>query len=542
MKVIIDSGHGGSESGAVAFGLKEKDLNLIFSRLLAQKLKQMAIDVDESLINNDYHTPKMLTDLIKKSGAKLCISCHNNAFNGKARGLEVIHSIHSKGILSNMILEEVKKTNFTVRRAFSRPSTSPSGGGRDYYFIIRLTYPEVETIIVEFGFMDNMEDFKMLTDPAWQDRLTTAVAKGIKNYLFGIITDKTPIVGEALLTPYQLKKALKERNPQANPVIVDLYYRISKYYGIKADLAFLQSMHETNWLKYTGVVKPEQNNFAGLGATGGSNPGESFPSPETGIEAHIQHLFAYAAIQPVPPGRIVYDTRFNLVQRGIAPNWEDLNGKWAVPGVGYGDRIVSMRKNIMAVYPPGGPDDEETKDHWGKACNDELMKAGLLYNDHSYKLSLNATEGMVICLVNRLRKHLTESKGKAVSHESKNENIKITSLHWAKPCNDELIKAGILYNDHTLTLDSFASEAMIICLINRLRDKILDPARGSRDDGRANIRGARVNETWGQPCNDKLLSVGILENDHAATLNQFASEAMVLCLVNRLRKELMKHE
>lgn len=42
-------------------------------------------------------------------------------------------------------------------------------------------------------------------------------------------------------------------------------------YGVKADLAFLQAMHETNWLKFTGAVKPGQNNFAGLGTAGGGN-------------------------------------------------------------------------------------------------------------------------------------------------------------------------------------------------------------------------------------------------------------------------------
>jgi N-acetylmuramoyl-L-alanine amidase len=181
MKVIIDSGHGGKEPGASAFGMVEKDLNLVFSNLLASKLEHVGLEVDKSLINDNYYSPIELTDNIKQSGAQLCISCHNNAFNGSARGFEVIHSIHSKGELATLILSEVKKTGFTVRRAFSRESSSRKGS--DYYYVIRLTHPEVETVIVEFGFLDNIEDFKLLNDPSWQNKLTTAVSSAIYNYL-----------------------------------------------------------------------------------------------------------------------------------------------------------------------------------------------------------------------------------------------------------------------------------------------------------------------------------------------------------------------
>ncbi|MCX7922716.1 MAG: N-acetylmuramoyl-L-alanine amidase [Clostridia bacterium] len=402
MKIIIDAGHGGTETGAVAFGMKEKDLNLIFADLLAKKLQGLGIEVDRSLINDNQYDSTRLTDIIKKSGAALCISCHNNSFNGSARGFEVIHSIHSNGNLARYIADEVKKTGFPVRRTFSRRSTNPQTPDSDYYFIIRLTYPQVETIIVEFGFLDNSEDFKILTNPTWRDRLTNAVALGVKKYIPSDKKPKTPIMGNSILKPNQLKAALKDINPKANTSIVDLYYDIARDYGVKADIAFFQAMHETNWLKFTGVVKPEQNNFAGLGATGGTNSGESFPSVEVGVEAHIQHLYAYASTSPLPQGTVLYDTRFNLVQRGSARNWEDLNGKWAVPGVGYGESIVALQEMVSGKYPDTG----EPPVHWAKACNDELLNSGFLNSDHTDTLDDYATEGMVICMINKLRKEL----------------------------------------------------------------------------------------------------------------------------------------
>lgn len=410
MKIIIDPGHGGSESGAVAFGMKEKDLNLIYARLLAEKLEKLNISVDRSILNDNYYDSNTLTKMIKNSGASLCISCHNNSVNGSARGLEVIHSIHTDGTLAKYIIQEASRTNFPVRKAYSRKSTIT---GKDYYFIIRLTYPEVETIIVEFGFMDNREDFTLLTNPEWQDKLTDAVANAVRCYIPGTSQINTAIIGKPILEPLQLKAALKSYNPLRDASIIYYYYEIAPIYNVKADLAFLQAVHETNWFKFTGIVKTGQNNFAGIGATSSSNPGASFPTVKAGVEAHIQHLFAYASKDPIPSGRILYDPRFGLVSRGSAKYIEDLNGKWAVPGIGYGEKILSLQRMVFEKYPPQsttppGDTSPTPQAHWAKECNDELLKAGLLNTDHTSTLDKSASEGMVLCLVNRLRKELLE--------------------------------------------------------------------------------------------------------------------------------------
>jgi len=412
MKVIIDSGHGGREPGAVAFGVKEKDINIIYANLLARELENLNIEVDKSLINDNYYSPNELTERIKKSGASICISCHNNSFNGTARGFEIIHSIHTEGALAKQVFDEVKKTNLHMRRIFSKKSTASSTINQDYYYIIRLTYPQVETIIIEFGFMDNKEDFEKLTDPKWQKRLTTATAIGISKYISSkTSTRKTNIIGEPLLRASQLKSSLLASNSSADPSIVDIYYNLARIYGIRADLAFIQCIHETGWLKFPGIVKARQNNFAGLGASSSANPGLSFPTVSAGVEAHLQHLYAYATKKSLPAGRTLHNPRFSLVIRGSAPNWEDLNGKWAVPGVGYGEKIVSMQKTILEKYLPTIPENPPLPktEHWAKPCHDELIRAGLLVNDHTDSLDEPASKAIVFCLINRLRKELTKN-------------------------------------------------------------------------------------------------------------------------------------
>lgn len=404
MKIIIDAGHGGSDPGAVAFGTFEKDLNIAFAEKLSDSLESKGYEVDRSLINDINYDSSELTSLIVQSQAQLCISCHNNAANGSARGLEVIYSIHSDGTLAKNIIERTANTGYMARSAYSRASLIYSD--TDYYFIIRETYPDVETIIVEFGFMDNSEDFELITSDEWQNTLTGVVADAVSGYIPISVEVKTPILGETLVSAGKLKSALSDNNTEFDISIVDEYLTTASLYGIRGDLAFCQCILETNWLKFTGDVKKEQNNFAGLGATGGGVSGTSFASVAEGVEAHIQHLYAYAATSDIPEGRTLVDPRFGYVSRGIAPNMEDLDGRWAVPGVGYGERIVSIMNTINDNYsdPVVTEPDQPTQEHWAKPCNDELLEAGILLNDHTDTLDQPATEGMVLCLINRLRR------------------------------------------------------------------------------------------------------------------------------------------
>ena len=128
---------------------------------------------------------------------------------------------------------------------------------------------------------------------------------------------------------------------------------------MRGDVAFAQSLHETGFFKYGGIVLPTQNNYAGIGALNGNAKGQAatFPDPRTGVRAQIQHLKAYASKAALVNGCV--DPRFSLVTRGSAQYVEWLgasdnpNGKgWAVPGKGYGSKIVALLGQIMAFEVP----------------------------------------------------------------------------------------------------------------------------------------------------------------------------------------------
>lgn len=196
------------------------------------------------------------------------------------------------------------------------------------------------------------------------------------------MAEKTPIMGKATATREQMLKYVRKVNPQA-PDYTELYLRVGAKYGIRGDLAFAQSIKETGYFRYGGSVRAEQNNFAGIGAVSAAQGGASFLTPEAGVEAQMQHLYAYATTQPLPTGVPKVDPRFDLVERsgmrGSAPYWEDLNGKWAVPGDGYGQDIVRIWRGMLAL--PSSPANPPVA-NWKKEAMDWLRNEGLILNEH----------------------------------------------------------------------------------------------------------------------------------------------------------------
>ena len=99
--------------------------------------------------------------------------------------------------------------------------------------------------------------------------------------------------------------------------LAQIYIEECNAEGIRAEVAFAQAMKETGFLRYGGDVKINQYNFAGLGATGNGNPGNSFSSVREGVRAQIQHLKAYANNEALNNPSV--DNRFGYVARGTAP-------------------------------------------------------------------------------------------------------------------------------------------------------------------------------------------------------------------------------
>ncbi|MCF8304265.1 MAG: glucosaminidase domain-containing protein [Bacteroidales bacterium] len=118
-----------------------------------------------------------------------------------------------------------------------------------------------------------------------------------------------------------------------------LYMGECRREGVNHDIAFAQMCLETGFLKYGGVVKPEQNNYCGLGALNDHVSGDWYPDRRTGIMAHIQHLKAYASTGSL--NNLIVDKRFDCVKRGSAKHLAQLTGKWAIDRL-YDKKIKSI--------------------------------------------------------------------------------------------------------------------------------------------------------------------------------------------------------
>ena len=169
------------------------------------------------------------------------------------------------------------------------------------------------------------------------------------------------IYGEAEVTKKQAVAYIKQTNPKVRLAcsveeLVDFYWQEAEREEVRPDLALAQSLVETGTYAYGGDVHHNQNNFCGLGTTGGGVKGATFKTPELGVRAHIQHLLAYT--QKKRPQTTIVDPRYELahnirMERGMVDTWYGLNGTWAM-GSMYCEKIMATYQKMLAM--PGGKD------------------------------------------------------------------------------------------------------------------------------------------------------------------------------------------
>ncbi len=208
---------------------------------------------------------------------------------------------------------------------------------------------------------------KILDGPANDKKLEKAVE---------IFSEKHSIMGQAEVSKEAFKKYFKEIEVKNNysyklnctiDEFVDLAYEEAITEGVRPDIVIAQAIWETGYFQYGGIVDANDNNYAGIGATGAAGVKERFETPRLGLRAQVQHLKAYASTDSLVLDLI--DPRFKYVKRGSAPSVEELSGKWAVPGYStssysslanaaknndtYGQRIYNLVKAAMAYNSAG---------------------------------------------------------------------------------------------------------------------------------------------------------------------------------------------
>lgn len=179
-KVIIDPGHGGTDSGATGNNLLEKDYNLLISKYMYDRFKELGVPV---AITRDSDTTLSPTDRVNtilnkfgNSSDVILISNHVNSGGGE--GAEVIYALRNRDTLAKRILENIGAIGQTIRKYYQR--RLPSDTSKDYYFIHRNT-GNLEPLIVEYGFIDDTKDVEFLKEN--YKELAEAVISAVANYI-----------------------------------------------------------------------------------------------------------------------------------------------------------------------------------------------------------------------------------------------------------------------------------------------------------------------------------------------------------------------
>jgi len=183
-----------------------------------------------------------------------------------------------------------------------------------------------------------------------------------------LVTEKTVIRGhylgneKDLIRPFVLKGSGKTDWARR---LATIYLKYDRKFNLRADIAFAQMCHETGMLEYTGIAKPEWNNFCGLGITG---PGakQEFKTEELGVLAHYVHLCWYFFEDHVNSlCSRTYDPRHFETAGKHHPKYTGdltigfLGGKWAVPGDTYASKIA-FYANIINNTLDNSLEDVET--------------------------------------------------------------------------------------------------------------------------------------------------------------------------------------
>jgi N-acetylmuramoyl-L-alanine amidase len=210
--VVIDPGHGGTNTGARGAGLAEKQVTLAISTRVAERLRKRGLAVQLTRIGDRTLTLRQRVAIANRVPAGLFVSIHANASQSRAqRGFETYVltargvDVDGRAIRSDtptprpgvdpdiaLVLDDIERgasqweaadLAARMQRALRerRGASSDRGVRQDaHHVLLGATMPAV---LVEVGFLDHPIEGKQLADPETQDRLADAIADAIEDQM-----------------------------------------------------------------------------------------------------------------------------------------------------------------------------------------------------------------------------------------------------------------------------------------------------------------------------------------------------------------------
>lgn len=204
-RVVIDPGHGGSNTGAPgrAPGAFEKQVTLAVARDLAGELRARGFEVVLTRTRDEYLTLRERVRLANAAEPDCFVSLHANASGDRARrGIETwvlardAAEVEARraasraqdevqALLSELALLDAHRTSAVLAKAVQSRLIAATGdadrGVRQYGYDV-LAGVTAPAVLVEMGFMDHPIEGAALFDPAHQRALAAALAAGISDF------------------------------------------------------------------------------------------------------------------------------------------------------------------------------------------------------------------------------------------------------------------------------------------------------------------------------------------------------------------------
>lgn len=183
LNIVLDPGHGGKDSGAIALDgtTLEKDLNLIVATKLYHRLQDDGYRVEMTRTSDQYIKLVDRASLANESGAELFLSIHfNSADTENPKGIEVLYASEK-----NITIKSVEQRPFAneLLKAVLKTTSSDSRGVKNRPDIVVLNKTQNVSALVELGFLSNPEDLESIKSSDYIDKLVDGLYNGIVNYI-----------------------------------------------------------------------------------------------------------------------------------------------------------------------------------------------------------------------------------------------------------------------------------------------------------------------------------------------------------------------
>ena len=174
--VVVDPGHGGADAGCSAGGISEKDVNLAIAERLCSRLKEMGYQVIMARGDDTYIAKERRVEMANFWQADIYVSIHQNFYeDSSVAGIETWYDGSDASRDSRRLARLLHQEAVSATGGFAREIRDDA----DFCVTGKTAMP---ACLIETGFLSNPEERGRLLDPAYQDKLTEGIARGIDLY------------------------------------------------------------------------------------------------------------------------------------------------------------------------------------------------------------------------------------------------------------------------------------------------------------------------------------------------------------------------